>query len=165
MKETKLELKESNKKLSKIENQNEELLDIDMLKDANQLIKTKLNISTKDRVINPVNKSKLENFIICKSKLSKIDYRYYVIRCQQKYTASKLNRLKEQKYITVLKIDNITNGIKFWNHCKEQLKINLEINSNHFNLENITEDVFIKKINEFYENRKNIELSECSEED
>ena len=49
------------------------------------------------------------------------------------------------------------------NHIKEKLKNNLTHQLNNFNLINLSEDVFIKKINEYYENRKNIELSEESD--
>jgi hypothetical protein len=49
------------------------------------------------------------------------------------------------------------------NHCKEKLKDNLTNQLNNFNLINLSEDLFIKKMNEYYENRKNIELSDESE--
>ena len=171
LRETKLELRESNKKLDKtnnklseIKDQNEELLDkVDNLENDNYIIKTKLNISTEDRVVNPINKSKLENLIVFKNNNENEDYKYYVCRIQEKYTKVKISRLKKDNYLVILKINNITNGVKFWNHCKEKLKNNLTNQLNNFNLINLSEDLFIKKINEYYENRKNIELSDESD--
>ena len=171
LRETKLELRESNKKLDKtnnklfeIKDQNEELLDkVDNLENDNYIIKTKLNISTEERVVNPINKSKLENLIVFKNNNENEDYKYYVCRIQEKYTKVKISRLKKDNYLVILKINNITNGVKFWNHCKEKLKNNLTNQLNNFNLIHLSEDVFIKKMNEYYENRKNIELSDESE--
>ena len=88
LRETKLELRESNKKLDKtnnklseIKDQNEELLDkVDNLENDNYIIKTKLNIYTEDRVVNPINKSKLENLIVFKNNNENEDYKYYVCR-------------------------------------------------------------------------------------
>jgi hypothetical protein len=160
------ELKKSNKKLSKIEDQNDELLDkVETLEDDNQLIKTKLNISTENSVVNPKDKSKLENFIICKSRLTNPEYKYYVIRCQQKYTSNKLSKLKKQGIIPIFTLDDITNATKFWKYCKEELNDNIEYYSNNFNIVNLSEDIIIEKIKEYYNNRKNIELLEESEEE
>ena len=171
LRETKLELIKSNKKLDKtnndlseIKDQNEELLDkVDNLENDNYIIKTKLNISTEDRVVNPINKSKLENLIVFKNNNENEDFKYYVCRIQEKYTKVKISRLKKDNYLVILKINNITNGVKFWNHCKEKLKNNLINQLNNFNLIHLSEDVFIKKMNEYYENRKNIELSDESD--
>ena len=162
LRETKLELIKSNKKLDKtnndlseIKDQNEELLDkVDNLENDNYIIKTKLNISTEDRVVNPINKSKLENLIVFKNNNENEDFKYYVCRIQEKYTKVKISRLKKDNYLVILKINNITNGVKFWNHCKEKLKNNLTNQLNNFNLINLSEDLFIKKINEYYEHRK-----------
>ncbi len=69
--------------------------------------------------------------------------------------------LKHHKLI-LLFIKVLKNFYKL-NHIKEKLKNNLNNNNNNFNLINLSEDLFIKKINEYYENRKNIELSDESE--
>ncbi len=55
---------------------------------------------------------------------------------------------------------DITNSIKFWNVCKEQLEDNLDIFNNDFNLINITENDFKSRLQEIYDNRKNVNLSE-----
>ena len=124
LRETKLELIKSNKKLDKtnndlseIKDQNEELLDkVDNLENDNYIIKTKLNISTEERVVNPINKSKLENLIVFKNNNENEDYKYYVCRIQEKYTKVKMSRLKKDNYLVILKINNITNGVKLWNN-------------------------------------------------
>ena len=82
--------------LSEIKDQNEELLDkVDNLENDNYIIKTKLNISTEERVVNPINKSKLENLIVFKNNNENEDFKYYVCRIQEKYTKVKISRLKK----------------------------------------------------------------------
>ena len=90
----------------------------------------KLDISTEERVINPNNKQKLENFIIFKSRKKSIDFKYYVIRCQLRNTTSKIKRLEDDKYKVILELNNITNSIKFWNYIKEKYKNNLIFENN-----------------------------------
>lgn len=109
------------------------------------MIKTKLDISSDDHVLNPTDKRKLEKFIILKSSRKTPEYRYYVIRSQEKYTKNKILKLKEQKYTQVLTLDNITNLTKFYNYVKEKLLNNIECNLNNLNIVNILESDFIKK--------------------
>ena len=165
-------------KLNKLENQNSELLDsVEDLKDDNEEIHhkldvtiKKLDISTEDRVINPNNKQKLENFagsknhagldepVILKSRKKNIDFKYYVIRCQMRISNSKIKRLEDDKYKVILELNNITNSIKFYNYIKEKYKNNLEFDSNKFNIINIDEKVLLENIKISYNNRKNIDL-------
>ena len=164
------ELLKSNKhlenKLNKVTNQNNDLLDsVEDLKDDNEEINNKLDItikkldiSTDERVINPNNNQKLENFIIFKSRKKNIEYKYYVIRCQIRNTLSKVKRLEDDKYKNILEINNITNSIKFWNYIKEKYKNNLIFENNKFNIIDIDEKVLLNNINTLYNNRKNINL-------
>ena len=153
-------------KLNKLENQNNELIDsVEDLKDDSEEIQhklditiKKLDISTEERVINPNNKQKLENFIIFKSRKKNIDFKYYVIRCQIRNTASKVKRLEDDNYKNVLELNNITNSIKFWNFIKEKYKNNLIFEGNKFNIINIDNKVLLDNINSSYNNRKNIDL-------
>ena len=151
---------------NELENQNNELIDsVEDLKDDNEEIHhklditiKKLDISTEERVINPNNKQKLENFIIFKSRKKNIDFKYYVIRCQIRNTASKVKRLEDDKYKNVLELNNVTNSIKFWNFIKEKYKNNLIFDGNNFNIINIDNKVLLDNINSSYNNRKNIDL-------
>ena len=164
------ELLKSNKhlenKLNKVTNQNNDLLDsVEDLKDNNDEINyklditiKKLDISTEERVINPNNKQKLENFIIFRSRRKNIDFKYYVIRCQLRNTANKIKRLEDDKYKIILELNNITNSIKFWNYIKEEYKNNLIFENNKFNIIDIDEKVLLDNINTLYNNRKNINL-------
>ena len=157
--------------MSKLNNQNSELIDsVEDLKDDNDNINhklditiKKLNISTEERVINPNNIDKLENFIIFKSRKKNIEYKYYVIRCQVKYTANKIKRLEEDKYKVFLELNNITNSMKFWNFIKEKYNNNLNVDGNNFNIINIDETMFKDNINTSYNNRKNIDLDSYEE--
>ena len=49
-----------------------------IIQKINYIIKTKLNISIEDRVVNPINKSKLENLIVFKNKNGEDYFKYYV---------------------------------------------------------------------------------------
>ena len=100
-------LTNTNNKLNTLKSQNNELLDsvedfIDYYKKKilifsfNDEIHHKLDISTEERVINPNNNQKLENFagsknhaglydlVIFRSRRKNIDFKYNVIRCRQK---------------------------------------------------------------------------------
>ena len=153
-------------KLSKLENQNNDLIDsVEDLKEDNEEIHhklditiKKLDISTEERVINPNNKQKLENFVILKSRKKNIDFKYYVIRCQMRISSSKIKRLEDDKYKVILELNNITNSIKFRNYIKEKLKNNLLFEGNKFNIINIDEKVLLENIKISYNNRKNIDL-------
>ena len=152
--------------MSKLNNQNSELIDsVEDLKDDNEEINNKLDItikkldiSTEERVINPKNNQKLENFIIFRSRRKNIDFKYYVIRCQIRNTTNKIKRLEDDKYKNILEINNITNSIKFWNYIKEKYKNNLIFENNKFNIIDIDEKVLLDNINTSYNNRKNIDL-------
>jgi len=114
----------------------------------------KLNIAVEDRVINTNKISTIEYFIVMKNINS--NYKYYIIRGQDRYI-----KLKQEKLIGFIEIDKITcvpNATILWNLIKEQLKNLIEYCGNKLNLININENDFLYKIKEIYDKRKNVDL-------
>jgi hypothetical protein len=118
------------------------------------IVTQKLNIAVEDRVINTNKISTIEYFIVMKNINS--NYKYYIIRGQDRYI-----KLKQEKLIGFIEIDKITcvpNATILWNLIKEQLKNLIEYCGNKLNLININENDFLYKIKEIYDKRKNVNL-------
>jgi hypothetical protein len=122
-------------------------------------VNKKLNIAVEDRVPQTKNIEKLEDFVLLKSKKKRINYRYYGVRGQPNYVNRKSNKkIIEDKYIEILRINNVSNAVNLWNRLKEQLNESVDYCGNEMNLIDINEIEFINIIKNIYEERKYIEI-------
>jgi len=135
-----------------LENTNEKLDNTD--KTLN-LVSKKLDIAVEDRVVKTKKTTILEYFVIMKNP--SIHYKYYVIRGQKRY----LNKKKEELegYIEIKTIKCCPNANILWNLLKEKLKDKLDYMGNKINLLNITENEFLKNVDDIYNERKNIKIN------
>ena len=100
-----------------------------------------------------------------KSKKKQIDYRYYGVRGQPNYVNRKSNKkITEDKYIEILRINNVANAVNLWNRLKEQLSESVDYCGNEMNLIDINEIEFINIIKDIYEKRKYIEIENNNSE-
>jgi hypothetical protein len=128
-------------------------------------VNKKLNIAVEDRVPQTKNIEKLEDFVLLKSKKKRIDYRYYGVRGQPNYVNRKSNKkIIEDKYIEILRINNVSNAVNLWNRLKEQLNESVDYCGNEMNLIDINEIEFINIIKNIYEERKYIEIENNNSE-
>jgi hypothetical protein len=129
----------------------EKIQDIeDKLEDTNY----KLDIATDDRVVKLKDISTLEYVIILKTDDLEEKYKYYCIRCQKR---SITQRLAEKiNYSEIKRIGYTPNSINLYNRIKEDLKDKLDRKCNRFNLKDITEEKFLRKIDKINNQKKNI---------
>jgi len=114
----------------------------------------KLDIATDDRVIKTKKSSTLEYFIIMYN--NNTEYKYYIIRGQKRY----INKKKEQLdgYNEIKIIECCPNANILWNLLKEELKDNIDFCGNKLNLLDMNQDIFLLKVDEIYNKRKNVNL-------
>ena len=115
------------------------------------LIGNKLNIAVEDRVVKTRKQSLLEYFVIMKNPNT--TYKYYIIRGQKRYITKKKEELAG--YTEIKTLECVPNASTLWNLVKENLR-NINFMGNKINLVDITEDEFIRKIEDIYNERKNI---------
>jgi hypothetical protein len=139
------------KTYNKIVGAHEKIKDIeDKLDDTNY----KLDVATDDRVVKTVDKSVLEYLIILKTDDSEEKHKYYCIRCQKRSISQRL--AEKSNYTEIKRIGYIPNSINLYNRIKEDLKDKLDRKCNRFNLKNITENKFLRKINKINNQKKEI---------
>ena len=114
----------------------------------------KLDIAVEDRVINTKKKATTEYFIIMKNKSE--TYKYYVIRGQLRYINKKKEHLKG--YTEIKMIECCPNANILWNLIKEKLSDNIDCCGNKLNIVDISQHDFLLKVDELYNQRKNIIL-------
>lgn len=131
------------------------------IKDELIVTNKKLTVAVENRVPEPDNSDEVEDFVLLKNRRKNPEYKYYAIRSQRKYAASKVSRKLADKFKVILKINNIPNSVNLWNRLKTDLKKKGECqyNRNEINLISITEDQFIEKIKEVYDERKIVDIS------
>lgn len=115
------------------------------------IVANKLNIAVIDRVVQPIKKSITEYFIVMKN--DNMSYKYYIIRGQL-YIKSKQEKLND--FIEIKRLTGVPNASILWNKMKEQMKTQLDYNGNKLNIINISENEFLNKIQEIYDERKHI---------
>ena len=138
--DTNEELEESNEKLDNQE------------KVLNTVIK-KLDIATDERIPKPKKLALLEYFVIMKNP--KMEYKYYIIRGQKRYITKKKNELDGYQEIKTLEC--VPNANILWNLIKQKLK-DADFLGNKLNLVNMSENDFIKLVEDTYNERKSINL-------
>jgi len=114
----------------------------------------KLDIAVEDRVIKPTKLSTLEYFVVMKN--NNIDYKYYIIRGQKRYINKKIDQL--DGYQKIKTIECVPNASTLWNLMKEKLKNNIDCCGNKLNLIQLEELDFLLKIDEIYNERKDVIL-------
>ena len=89
-------------------------------------------------------------------KNNTLEYKYYIIRGQKRY----INKKKEllYGYTQIKSIECCPNASTLWNLMKEKLKTKIDCCGNKLNLINIEESDFLLKLDEIYNNRKEINL-------
>ena len=114
----------------------------------------KLNIAVIDRVVNTTKRSTIEYMVIMKNDTA--EYKYYVIRGQQRY----INKKKEdlEGFIELKLYKCVPNSTILFNLIKERLNNKIIYSGNKLNLNNITEYEFLNNINLIYLERKEITL-------
>ena len=112
----------------------------------------KLDIAVVDRVINTKKRSMIEYMVIMKN--DKAEYKYYVIRDQQRY----INKKKEdlEGFIELKSYKCVPNSTILFNLIKEKLSNKLICSGNRLNLNNITENDFLNKTDLIYLERKKV---------
>ena len=151
------ELKESNEELKELMNYANDTLDetkeeLQLTNDNLTTVAKKLDIAVVDRVINTAKKSTIEYMVIMKN--DKAEYKYYVIRGQQRY----INKKKEdlEGFIELKSYKCVPNSTILFNLIKEKLSNKLICSGNKLNLNNITESYFLNKTDLIYLERKKV---------
>ena len=83
-------------------------------------------------------------------------YKYYVIRGQKRYINKKKELLEGYNEIKI--IECCPNANILWNLIKEKFKDNLDCCGNKLNLVDINQNDFLLKVDELYNQRKDISL-------
>jgi len=161
-KKMEIQLNEALEKLDisndKLDDANEELEDfnekLDITNNTLSKVSKKLDIAVEDRVIKTKKSATLEYFIVMKN--NEMEYKYYIIRGQKRY----INKKKDQLdgYEQIKSIECCPNASTLWNLMKENLRDCIDCCGNKLNLINIEETLFLLKIDEIYNKRKNVIL-------
>ena len=114
----------------------------------------KLDIAVEDRVIKTKKSTTLEYFVIMKNNST--DYKYYIIRGQKRYLNKKKEQLEGFEQIKILEC--VPNASTLWNLMKEIFKNKIDCCGNKLNLIDMEESTFLLKVNEIYNNRKEVNL-------
>jgi len=115
-------------------------------------IKDKLDTATDDRVVKPKNKATLEYLLILKTNDFSENYKYYCVRCQKRAIPQRL--AEKENYHEIKRIGYTPNSINLYNRIKEDLANKLDHRGNRFNLKDISESRFLKKLDKINEQRK-----------
>ena len=185
-------VKKMNKKMDKMTNMLDEqniMLDEQSYKldDANdniehltdQLIKKDKSIYTKNKVIDiatdqrvPSTRSitKTENFIVMKSKSKDNNngYRYRVVAGLRNYTNNACEKLLDNDFKEIFRLEDVNNSKNVLHRLKEQYKKNniLDFSGSRFSIVNkkISQTNLIKIVNELFEERKSVETESSDDE-
>jgi hypothetical protein len=134
---------------------------LDETNDTLQLVAKKLDISVTDRSVKPRLRSKVEQFVLMFIE----DNKYYVTRgkrsallcnAQKSYTDSVRMRKENNGYRHILTITCTPNARYLLQSIVDCITITRSLNT--LNINTITEDDLISKINTIYEERKNITI-------
>ena len=107
----------------------------------------KLNIAVEDRVPKTDDQNKYEDFILLRSTDKDVLYKYYAVRGQTIYVNRKAkNKVDNEQYTEILRIDNVANSVNIWHRLKENLNAKVEFCGNESNLITINENQFITTI-------------------
>ena len=166
------ELGDANSKLDEANYTLEDTKDtLHYLKD--ELVDKKKDIKLKDKIIDiatdkrvPSTRSitKTENFIVMKRtnrKLKEDQFRYYIIAGQRSYTNRKSKELLDEKYIELLRLEDVNNSKNILHRFIEKVRNNdtLHIRGNHLNLKKLTEEQLVKKLESLFDERKSVDMS------
>jgi len=128
---------------------------LDETKTAVNTITRKLNIAVEDRVPPTRDINKREYFVL----LKKDDefYKYYILRGQKSYVDKKIN--DKQDYNVIKTIEYIPNASNLLIRLKENinLKDNIKCCGNRLKLFGMSEKKFLRKIDEIYNEKKQVE--------
>ena len=129
--------------------------ELQLTNDNLSTVAKKLNIAVVDRVVNTKRKSTIEYMVIMKNDNNK-EYKYYVIRGQQRY----INKKKEdlECYTEIKSYKCVPNSTILFNLIKERLKNKIICCGNRLNLNNINENEFLNDIESIYLERKEVIL-------
>jgi len=132
--------------------------DYQILKLQNKI--DKLENTLENRVIPPSCKSKIENLAIVylgEEEEEELEYQYYVIRGQRQHIMKQLRRLNKTEDAIIASIET-PNSVDLWINIKDELDEHLKldklvvnnriINTCYFQLHNISEKEFIRRINQ-----------------
>ena len=136
-KNIKIELKETNNKLTNVEQ--------------------KLDIATDDRVPKPMKKCKTERFVILRfGDINEEFFNYYSIRAQKYYVNSRIEKYKKvfPNLVTLVDINEQPNSVNIYNRMKEQLTKYMEFDGNDFNIINTNESNFIQMVMDLNDEKK-----------
>jgi hypothetical protein len=142
--------KETNERLSDVEDILEETkIDLTTVQD-------KLDIAVEDRAIKPYDKNKINQIAILKS----LEYtnRYY-LTCGQKINVNRVIKRKEKTYINIDNINDVPNSIYLCGHIKKQFGSKVTAINRLFQLNTISEEVFIDEIHSLFDGRKYIDFN------
>jgi hypothetical protein len=89
-------------------------------------------------------------------KNSQEEFKYYIIRGQRRHIDKKRNQFADHKQIKV--IECCPNATVLWNLVKEKLSDNLDYCGNKLNLVDINQTDFLQKLEDIYNERKNVVL-------
>ena len=85
-----------------------------------------------------------------------LEYKYYIIRGQKRYINKKKEQLEGYKQIKILEC--VPNASTLWNIMKEKFKNKIDCCGNKLNLIDIDQNDFLLKVDEIYNERKNVTL-------
>jgi hypothetical protein len=146
---------------------------------ADELLKKDKSINTKNKVIDiatdqrvPSTKSitKTENFIIVKSKdkdNNNSGHRYRIVAGLRNYANSACERLIDNDFKEILRLEDVNNSKNVLHRLKEQNKKtkNLDFSGSRFSIvdKKISQSNLIKMIKELFEERKTVDTSDNSD--
>jgi len=145
---------------------------------ADELLKKDKSINTKNKVIDiatdkrvPSTKSitKTENFIIVKSKDkdNNSGHRYRIVAGLRNYANSACEKLLDNDFKEILRLEDVNNSKNVLHRLKEQNKKSklLDFSGSRFSIvdKKISQTNLIKMIKELFEERKNVDTSDNSD--
>jgi hypothetical protein len=90
--------------------------------------------------------------LILKTDNTEETYKYYCIRCQKRAIPQRL--AEKENYYEIKRIGYTPNSINLYNRIKEELPSKLDNRGNRFNLKDISEQRFLRKIDKINEQKK-----------
>ena len=171
IKEMKTELKEIKYELYDANDNIESMADELLKKDKSINTKNKvIDIATDQRVPSTKSITKTENFIIVKSKdkdNNNSGYRYRIVAGLRNYANSACERLVDNDFKEILRLEDVNNSKNVLHRLKEQNKKSklLDFSGSRFSIvdKKISQTNLIKMIKELFEERKNVDTSDNSD--
>ena len=140
-------------------------------KDKNINIKNKvIDIATDQRVPSTKSITKTENFIVMKSKSKDNNggYRYRIIAGLRNYANNACERLLENEFKEILRLEDVNNSKNVLHRLKEKYKKNnvVDFSGSRFSIvdKKMTQSNLIKIIKELFEERKSVETESSDDE-